>query len=322
MPFLKPEPVRRLSLDDLKLTHLVDHELESGKPEQPDASDLSADDWVLANVRAALSLGFAGVILSGPPGTGKSWYAQQIAVALTGDWEAVRSVQFHPSYQYEDFVFGYQSNESGVFVPTAKEFVNACRAAALHPDRPYVMVIDEISRSDVVRVFGEALTYLEQDKRDRPFSTAMGEELVVPRNLIVLATMNPWDKGVDELDAALERRFAQIDLLPDPERLRQIVSAAGAQEPFVTRLITFFEALQAESFERVKLGHAYFLKCIDEPSATSVWSLRLKPTLRRACSLDPAMLGRIEQQWAQVVPEPAQPGLPVEEEQTGGVTSQ
>ncbi len=322
MPVLQPEPVRKLSLDDLELKHLVDQKSGSGEQDKPDASDLDVDDWVLANVRAALELGFAGVILSGPPGTGKSWYAQQVAVALTGDWESVRSVQFHPSYQYEDFVFGYQSNDGGVFTPTAKEFVNACRAAALHPDRPYVLVIDEISRSDVVRVFGEALTYLEQDKRDRPFVTAMGEELVVPRNLIVLGTMNPWDKGVDELDAALERRFAQIDLLPDPERLRQIVNAAGAQEPFLSRLITFFEALQAESFERVRLGHAYFLKCIDEPSATNVWSLRLKPTLRRACSLDPAMLGRIEQRWAQVVPEPSQPDLPVGDEQTGGVASQ
>jgi len=302
MPHVITDPVRRLDLNDLDLAHLAgDDEIGGEVSPIVDATDLPIDNRNLRLVNRALELGFAGVILSGPPGTGKSWYAQQIAVALTGKWEAVRSVQFHPSYQYEDFVFGYRSNANGMFEPTAKEFALICREAAADPAQRYVMVIDEISRSDVIRVFGEALTYLEMDKRDRAFSTSMGEELVIPKNLVVIGTMNPWDKGVDELDAALERRFAQIDILPDAKQLEMLLVEAGAEQPFLGRLIAFFELLQSESLERVRLGHAYFLKCVDAASAQDIWTLRLLPTLRRACSLDLATFRRLEEAWKGVV---------------------
>lgn len=305
MPSLKLEPIRHLSLQDLGLGDLVAEASDPALvPPPTDASVLDENDAILGLVRRALDLGFAGVILSGPPGTGKSWYAQQLAVALTGDWETVRSVQFHPSYQYEDFVFGYKSNPNGVFVPTAKAFASLCRDAAANLDKTYVLVIDEISRSDVIRVFGEALTYLEVDKRDLSFETATGEDLIVPRNLVVLATMNPWDKGVDELDAALERRFAQVDLLPDRARLEQLLTSKGAEQPFLGKLLAFFDGLQQDANERIRLGHAYFLKCVDADTARSIWTLRLLPTLRRACSLDRATLVRLEQAWSEVVTAP------------------
>ncbi len=77
-----------------------------------------------------------------------------------------------------------------------------------------VLVIDEISRADVPRVLGEALTYLEMSLRDRPFYLASGDIAEIPKNLFIIATMNPWDVSVDELDIALERRFAHIDVRP------------------------------------------------------------------------------------------------------------
>ena len=218
-------------------------------------------------------MGYAGVILCGPPGTGKSWYAQQLAFAISGSWDFVRSVQFHPSYQYEDFMFGYTPSTDGGFELRAKEFTRTCKDAACQPDVTFVLVIDEISRSDVVRVFGEALTYIEIDKREIPFQSASGEELSIPRNLILIATMNPWDKGVDELDMALERRFAQIDLQPSANVLRQILEKHDVSTSFLDRLVTFFEKLQAFPLETVRLGHAYFLRCVDVNSAKRVWGV-------------------------------------------------
>lgn len=295
-------PVRNLTLDELGFGQLVEE--ESTGSESNDLSresELAIEDPILIKTQTALGMGYCGVILSGPPGSGKSWYAQQIAVSISGNWEAVRSVQFHPSYQYEDFVFGYVPNGDGGFELREKEFARLCRDAANQPEITFVMVIDELSRTDVVRVFGEALTYLEPDKREQPFHVAVGEELTVPRNLVLICTMNPWDKGIDELDVALERRFAQIDLKPDTAFLRKVLLEKGGSSEFVSRLIEFFESLQKTEPETVRLGQAYFLNCVDEESASRVWEFRLCSTLRRACSMDLSKFKDIESRWLKVV---------------------
>ena len=303
-PIVSEERAQTLTLTDVGLAHLVDkgHRPRSelladvSEIEPTDVSEIEPTDTILAQVRAARQLGFAGVILSGPPGTGKSWYAQQVGVALTGQWENVRSVQFHPSYQYEDFVFGYMPRDDGRFELREKEFARICRDAAARREAEYVLVIDEISRSDVVRIFGEALTYIATDKRDQEFTLACGQELAVPKNLFIIATMNSWDKGVDELDVALERRFAEIKVPPDSKVLRRLLERRGVSNEFLEPLIGFFDELQ-ESPLRVQLGHAYFLNCVDVESARHVWDLRLRPTLRRACGLDDDAYQDIEVKW-------------------------
>ncbi len=297
---------RELKLVDLGLSDLLrlktsENIIDSHqKVEIEDITLLDENDNVLKQVKRAIDLGYAGVFISGPPGTGKSWYAQQIGVALSGSWRAVRTVQFHPSYQYEDFIFGYVAQKDGTFHLTEKEFVLACREAAAEPDRMHILIIDEISRTDIIRVFGEALTYLERDKRDQPFKTASGEELSVPSNLILIGTMNPWDKGVDEIDIALERRFAQIDINPSVEVLRKLLQEKTT-DSFIFRIIEFFEKLNRYEFEEVGLGHAYFLECVDKNAALDIWSFRIKPTLKRACRLNSALFTQIELDWKNIV---------------------
>lgn len=302
MGLVSKNVVRTLSLDDLDLANLAEVESETTETSKSvDESELDENDEVLSAVRRAHEMGFAGVILSGPPGTGKSWYAQQIGVALSGSWDAIRSVQFHPSYQYEDFIFGYAPKEEGGFELRPKEFARICRDAAANPDMLHILVIDEISRSDVVRVFGEALTYIETDKREQPFQLASGEELSVPKNLLIIGTMNPWDKGVDELDMALERRFAQIDLEPNAETLQRLLTKRMVPAAFVERITGFFGKLQEQQLETVRLGHAYFLRCTDQDAAETVWRLRLRPTLRRACRLEPTLFKAIEGFWEEAM---------------------
>lgn len=289
---------RWLSLDDLDLQSII--ESSNGPNSTEDASVLEPTDPILSAARDAVAMGYAGIILSGPPGTGKSWYAQQIAVDISHSWEAVRCVQFHPSYQYEDFVLGYVPSKSGGFVLQRKELPTFCDAASKQPERTHVMVIDEINRSDVVRVFGEALTYIETDKREQPFQTSSGEEMTIPKNVLFIGTMNPWDKGIDELDFALERRFAQIELRPDAGVLRRLLFERHTPEALIDRLVSFFEGLQKQPAEATHLGHAYFLPCTSVERAKRTWEFRLAPTLRRACD-DQALFEELRASWNQTI---------------------
>lgn len=274
---------------------------------------LPESNEILADVRAALAMGFAGVILSGPPGTGKSYFAERIAHTIAGEATAVRVVQFHASYQYEDFMQGFAPADDGSgFELQNKVFPLICKLASEKPTVTHVILIDEISRCDVARVFGEALTYLEPDKRGRTFHLASGKTLSVPPNLVILATMNPWDKGVDELDAALERRFAQIDMPPDADALRTILGGKKADPAFIERVVTFFQAVQAMDDEMVHLGHAYFNSCVDEDSAGRAWMFRLLPFFTKACRLDKETLSNIKRLWLKVVP-PAQNPAPAQD---------
>lgn len=316
MPSMTSNRVRPLSLDDLGIE--LETEDHAAATETATFDPLPPEDPTLVEVKAAIALGFAGVILSGPPGTGKSWYAKRIAQTLSGNLDNVRIVQFHASYQYEDFMEGFMPKDGGGFELHKKVFPLLCDDAAELPDETFVLVIDEISRCDVARVFGEALTYMEVDKRGLPCTMASGSMLVVPANLIILATMNPWDKGVDEMDVALERRFAQIDMPPSVAALRKILQGNGADGAFVDLVATFFDGVLKIEEEAVHLGHAYFNNCLDETSARRVWDYRLLPFFRKACRLDRELLQRIRRMWLNVVPEALQQ-IPVQGPPTNGI---
>ncbi|MEM7066821.1 MAG: AAA family ATPase [Cyanobacteria bacterium P01_B01_bin.77] len=296
------EKERKLSLEDLGLENLISDSNENNRREQKDDDSLlDPNDSLLIDTNYALNLGYSGILLVGSPGTGKSWYAQQIAVSITGNWSNIRSIQFHPNYQYEDFVFGYVANEEGGFRLVEKVFAQICKEASKNADQKFALVIDEFSRSDVVRVFGEALTYIESDKRGQAFVTASGQELSVPKNLVIIGTMNHWDRGIDDIDIALERRFAQLDLNPDAGVLQKILIDAGSNPEFVDRLILFFEELQKSSLEQTRLGHGYFIRCTDVLSAANVWRFRIKPTLKKACRFDEDLFNQISDSWGSIV---------------------
>jgi len=286
----------RLSIEDIGINLP-----SSGAPADSSSIDvLPETDPVIAAVKNALLDGYAGVILRGPPGTSKSWYAARIAGMIAGEGRAV-FVQFHPSYQYEDFIEAWVPNKSGGFELKPKIFLQLCASAHAEPEQVFVLVIDEISRTDAARVFGEALTYLEMSKRNMPFQLSSGTPAVVPANIVILGTMNPWDRGVDEMDVALLRRFAQVDMSPDPEILEEMLTANGVSRVLIDGLLQFFNALGRASNKMLHVGHAYFSHVHDAASLERVWEFQLRHHFQSACRLEPDELRKIEGMWSGMV---------------------
>lgn len=207
-------------------------------------SEIEDSDEYL-QVTQALLREYAGIIFTGPPGTSKSWYARNIAAKLAdGDPTRVEFVQFHPSYQYEDFVEGYVPRPDGAgFSLEPKHLLKLCEVAEDVSPALCVLVIDELSRGDPGRIFGEALTYIERSRRGQEFSLSSGRRCSIPENLAILATMNPLDRGVDEVDAAFERRFAKISMEPSDVLLRKLLSEAGMPDAVQQRVNAFFSTV-------------------------------------------------------------------------------
>jgi len=265
-------------------------------------SALPDDDPMLATVRSLLET-FGGVIFVGPPGTSKSWYAARVARGLAdGDESRVRFIQFHPSYQYEDFVEGFVPRAGGNFELVPKHLLEWARRAAADPAHNHVLVIDELSRGDPGRIFGEALTYVEKTKRGLTFHLASGEACMIPDNLVFLATMNPLDRGVDEVDAAFERRFAKIAMDPDPALLEELLVEHGVDDGLRGRVVRFFTAAIARARENpfAAIGHTFFLNVTDEDSLHRLWDHQLKFVFDKAYQLDPDGLREIRAQWDRI----------------------
>lgn len=183
------------------------------------ASDLFVDqNWLSETVDLLREK--KQIILYGPPGTGKTYLAQELAQFLaeqTGGEH--RLVQFHPSYSYEDFFEGFRPQRGTTAGTVAFELEDGplkllVRQANEDIARAYILIIDEINRANLAKVFGELYFLLEYRSRSVQLQYSPTEDFRLPPNLYLIGTMNTADRSIALVDSAMRRRFAWQGLFP------------------------------------------------------------------------------------------------------------
>jgi 5-methylcytosine-specific restriction enzyme B len=229
-------------------------------------------------------------IVYGPPGTGKTHWAVQSARELaahaaygkpfdaldtSGQTEVkgsesnqglVRACTFHPAYGYEDFIEGYRpvTSVTGQLSFERRDgiFKQLCTDAKKQLDKHFFLVIDEINRGDIPRIFGELITLLEYDKRGSALHLPLsGERFSVPPNVYVIGTMNTADRSIALLDTALRRRFGFVELMPDPNALGNAqVANSIPLGPWLSALNERIRTHIVRDARNLQVGHAYLME--------------------------------------------------------------
>ena len=246
------------------------------------------------------------VILTGAPGTGKSYAAHEIAKALTGSkTENITFVQFHPSMDYTDFVEGLRpikddngkigfERQDGIFKAFCKR--------ALENQENFVFIIDEINRGDISKIFGELFFAIDPSYRgEKGKITTQYQNLVesddlyadgfyIPENVYIIGTMNDIDRGVESMDFAIRRRFTWIEVEPEDTQSmldsldEQISNKAKEKMSALNKIISDNPALG----KAYQIGGAYFLKLKDlNNNFDDLWKYHLEPLLREYLRNDP-----------------------------------
>jgi 5-methylcytosine-specific restriction endonuclease McrBC GTP-binding regulatory subunit McrB len=202
-------------------------------------------------------------------------------------------VQFHPAYSYEEFVEGIRARgtqvngksevtfpvEDGVLCQFAEQ-------AAKRPSEPHVLVVDELNRGNLPRIFGELLYLLEY--RDQAITLPYSKRAFrLPDNLFLLATMNPLDRSAVALDQALRRRFSFVDMPADAAVLASWLEARSPtiqDATFGPRVVQLFEELNRRLARDLgpdkQVGHSFFMVPeLNEEKLAAVWAHHVSPLL-------------------------------------------
>lgn len=238
------------------------------------------------------------IILFGSPGVGKTHNTNQLisfiekrlpenkifdAITLNNSYQRekfdaglvsrINFITFHQNFGYEDFIEGFRPNEKGTIELQDGIFKSICQEARENRDENYYLVIDEINRGNISKIFGELITLIEEDKRDvievvLPYSKKL---FTIPSNLFIIGTMNSTDKSIALIDIALRRRFTFVKMSPNYE----LINHSESQE----LLEKLNQKIKDKLGEDYQIGHSYFMKIENNADLSFVLKYKIKPLL-------------------------------------------
>ena len=264
-------------------------------------------------------------ILYGPPGTGKTWNTVNLAVAIA-DNKSVREIEdkkredvkrrfdklrwrfdeseeeyhgqiamvtFHQNFTYEDFIEGIRpvlndESENVRYELTKGIFREIAERAIDNREKNYILIIDEINRGNIAKIFGELITLVEPSKRRGGVDAATvilpysKEPFDVPPNLYVVGTMNTADRSIALLDTALRRRFEFVEMMPDSSHSGISTNIEGVNEGVnCQNLLTAMNKRIRFLLDREhQIGHTYFMDVKDMDSLATTFRTKIIPLLQ------------------------------------------
>lgn len=265
-----------------------DDELTHAALEFPEATEALADELLMPRpwLQEALDVirRRRQVILYGPPGTGKTFVAKALARFAAGG-SAPTIVQFHPSYSYEDFVAGYRPHsEGGALTYRLKRgpLLRVAEAAARNPESPHFLVIDEINRGNLAKVFGELYFLLEyREEAIRLLYEPDDAPFALPANVFLIGTMNTADRSIALMDAAMRRRFAFLELHPDESPTRDLLDAWLARHGLPSEPADLLRALNSSIHDRdARIGPSFLMSAdrdVSDARLEQIWKYEILP---------------------------------------------
>ncbi len=248
------------------------------------------------------------IILHGAPGTGKTYLAKKIAglMGCSIENKRVKLVQFHPSFDYTDFVEGLRpvksTDGSGKIEFERKDgsFKSFCKEALKNPENKYVFIIDEINRGEISKIFGECMFCIdpgyvgENGRVDSQYQNLIEDSsdefydgFYRPGNVYIIGTMNDIDRGVEPMDLAMRRRFLFCEIKADDTKHSILDDLSNKAD--MDTAIRIMDALNREIRGMEELGEdycigaSYFLKIknyTDSDKWKMLWNNHLNSLLR------------------------------------------